>query len=464
MKRFGKIRKILLRALLVLLVLGCAGWLFENWRGAKAWEEAKARAEAAGVSLVRADYAGPEIPDEENLLLNPVFAEEFENEGEDRLREWARLPGVDGKTYRVQGPRPWSGTSVDYRNYFKDELSEDEARDRLAEWASDFEGRLDRLAKVILKFPARPVFLEGAATGPLFAETDWILAFRNLTHCYRDSGLVAIHSQEGEKAFQSVTVLFRLAEMTIGADVISVLVSNAFRSMTLDLIWEGLRLQVWTDGQLENFSKYLSEPRFEQNMMRALSYEAAFQVDVLEFQVDAPKELEQFDPFGYDQDGFARWYYYQGPQGWKDQRRAFVVSRSLDLKEILQDRDFKRLEEADRSFSVSDWCPMFAVVAGQSLIARAASSGVWKPETKVRICQVAIAAERVRQWKGSYPKTLAELTLDTPVQDSTDPEGRDLAYELGPRGRPQIWSRHQEELGEKGDEKLRWQFWAEESR
>jgi hypothetical protein len=47
-----------------------------------------------------------------------------------------------------------------------------------------------------------------------------------------------------------------------------------------------------------------------------------------------------------------------------------------------------------------------------------------------------------------------------PLTDLTDPSGRDLAYQLGRDGRPEIWSIHEASVSEAN---LRWQFWSEEA-
>ncbi|MFT7304218.1 MAG: hypothetical protein ACI8UZ_003067, partial [Akkermansiaceae bacterium] len=161
MKRFPRLRKFLLRGFLVLLVLLLAGWAFENWRGAKAWEEAQARAEKAGVSLVRADYAGPEIPDEENLLMDPVFLKELEDEGVDKLTGWGGLPEFSRKRSRFS--QPATGEPAKYADYFDEALTEQEAQARFAEAAEDFEARLDVLAGVILSKPQHAIFAQSAS-------------------------------------------------------------------------------------------------------------------------------------------------------------------------------------------------------------------------------------------------------------------------------------------------------------
>ena len=75
---------------------------------------------------------------------------------------------------------------------------------------------------------------------------------------------------------------------------------------------------------------------------------------------------------------------------------------------------------------------------------------------------MAIALERRFLARNSYPSSLAELDLKFPVTDLSDPDRRDLAYELGPDGRPVIWSEYEDEtVGERSVHHLRWQYYRE---
>jgi len=107
--------KRLLKIVLVLLLLFTCAWWIENWRGARAWEKAQARAEAAGVSLDIADFQQAPIPDEENLLKNPVFLAEWNGEVEPRLDRWSsmNLPGL--AEFIRSSLNPKTGETNDYR-------------------------------------------------------------------------------------------------------------------------------------------------------------------------------------------------------------------------------------------------------------------------------------------------------------------------------------------------------------
>lgn len=126
MKKRERLRRVALRGSIALILLLLAGWFVENLRGAKAWEEAQARAEAAGMSLNRADYAGTEIRDEDNLLLKPEFKVEFEMEESARLREWRKMLRLGNPN--IDGSRPHQGVATGYRKWFREEITESEAQ------------------------------------------------------------------------------------------------------------------------------------------------------------------------------------------------------------------------------------------------------------------------------------------------------------------------------------------------
>ena len=98
-----------------LIVLVGGGWVLENGRGNRAWEEAQARAKEAGVPLVRSAYADRSVPDERNLLTNRVFRSEFHRPEKEHLKSWFELPGIDGNPGYLS---PSSGQTVNYQRLF----------------------------------------------------------------------------------------------------------------------------------------------------------------------------------------------------------------------------------------------------------------------------------------------------------------------------------------------------------
>src|SRR5262245_7000970 len=58
----------------VLLLLALAAWLFENWRGARAWKAFRAEWESKGERFDLAAFKPAPVPDEQNFALTPLLA------------------------------------------------------------------------------------------------------------------------------------------------------------------------------------------------------------------------------------------------------------------------------------------------------------------------------------------------------------------------------------------------------
>lgn len=456
MKKRERLRRVALRGSIALILLLLAGWFVENLRGAKAWEEAQARAEAAGMSLNRADYAGTEIRDEDNLLLKPEFKVEFEMEESARLREWRKMLRLGNPN--IDGSRPHQGVATGYRKWFREEITESEAQKSVVEAAKEVEERLATLSSVILETPVHSVFAKGEATQDFMESTEWTLPILGFTKCFEDSGVLAIRQGNGELALERIRALCRLSQMTQGSSLISLLISNAMKSKAMGLVWEGLLFRVWDDAQLTVLQSEFSDLKYEERLERAIAFEAAWGIEYLSF-IELGGEgitgVKITEP-----DSFLNSYYYGGLQGWKDRRRAIIIDGALGLLEVFRTRDFEGLKK-ERNPNPSPYSPMYAVAGAHLLISGTLNGGAWRPATESRICRIALAAERAFLKDGTYPKNISGLELEFSTTDLTDPEERELAYDLGPNERPQIWSRFQEEFGDDGEERLRWQFWSE---
>jgi hypothetical protein len=330
-------------------------------------------------------------------------------------------------------------------------MSEEEARRRLAKAAANFETRLDRLSEVVLAAPVSQSFSKSEGSGTARDRSSVILFTRDFADCLCDSALMALRSGKPGKALERIRLLDRWSRMVSGPTLTNHAVATALFGMESGLVWEGVRLQVWSANQLEVIAQMLSERDFEKSFENALHHELAVELETLV----TPGRPREEDAAGEEGGIFD----FGGPMGWLDQRKAFVVNIHLDLLEAAKNRNRVALEEVAHRMEFDRWSPMkdqaddFTWVAG--LVVRT----LWQPETLKRMVLIGLKAERLRLAGGSYPSDLPEMALGSPTVDLTDPQERDLAYELGREGRPRIWSRYQEEQGE---EKLRWQFFAEE--
>ncbi len=462
MKRFRRLRRFLFRSVIALIVLIGVYWIFENWRGAKAWEEAKARIDEAGVSIVRADYAGPEIPEEDDLLKNLIFIAEFDHEREDAQKGW-RMLFAEKRFGSFSSPG--RGKLGNYRDYFETVMTEDEARQRMAEEASAFEDRLSALAEVILEKPVYQVFARGATDLAIWESDLHVVGVQGLIEGYQSSALMAIRSGNSTLAVERIQTLDRVIKISNAPSLVDALVAQVGVKIMTTIIWEGLQREVWCLEQIERLKVILTDHDLKQPYLKSLKHELAWGLESLDSLDEAEVQLEEMG--GGVAGGIAAWLGFGGPQGWQDRRKVLLTNTYLDLIEIVESGKLRETEELLAELPKNQFSPM-------AVARMAAQAGIFSSERYAESCAIkriallALECERERLVSGSYPKSLNDLELSFPISDMTDPDERDLQYELGPNGRPQIWSAHEAEViteedgwdGRDGPQ-LRWQFWSE---
>ena len=342
MKRSLRLRRFLFGSTIVLLLFISGYWVFENRRGAKEWEAAQARAADAGVSLVRADYAGPEIPDDENLLKNEVFMKALEDASAGRLGDWWKLFAdsperevrSDGRRQRParlrEGPRsdPGSGVILDYRDFFNADLTEEEALALLRDRTREMNKNLDALVEVILKTPEHQIFARKVAFGELFEESERYESIVRIVDSLGSSARLSIRFGSSARAFKIIRAMDRLGRITRTPGLIDYLRSAATAGMGSQLIWEGLHLKRWSLDQVGALEGLLGKRDWRAEYAEVLRYQAAFHLELLNTYL-----RENIEPQRY-QDGrshaFWKFFAVGGPKGWDDRRRSFVTCFHLD--------------------------------------------------------------------------------------------------------------------------------------
>jgi hypothetical protein len=438
MRRSGKLWKKVLQAILAVLILGAVGWGVQSWLRARAWQEARARAEAAGVSLVRSDYAGPDIPEDEDLLKNPIFAEELGKEEKERLGEWERLAGDDsGEIRSFLGPG--SGETVDYREWFGEEMSREEARERLAGLARDEEARIERVLQVLLSHPRHRFFARADALGDSAGIEKQLESFYGLRDSLADSALMALRSGEGARALRRIEGLDHLRTGLEGPSMLSFVMSLGFLGQELPLIWEGLRLRAWDERHLARLSGLLEEVDVLATVSECLKFETAFFVE----SCDDLRRADGSADEGWD---LTEWLLLRGPKKDSEREKTRAVQGYLDLIEITDTRDRGALSAFYGSFQNGER-------DGEDSLAFTvlrATTGIVETlfevtQQELVIARAMVAIERYFLLHGTYPESLSKLDPGLPLAG--------LAYQMGPGGRPVI-------LADEGNEDpIRWQFW-----
>ena len=447
--------------LLVLLIAGA--WIFENWRGHRAWNKAKERADAAGISLDLADFQLPEIPDNENLLKNDYFYNEWVGNVEPRLENWSKmnLPGTKSEIIN-RGSSPVKGTSLEFTEFFAEDLSEDKAAQKLNEASTDLQARIERFATITLSYPAHPLFNHIPTEENLDPQRTEILSAQRIANCFKDLAILDLRTNRPQNAIDRIRVLDRLANLNNGPALIQHLVSNALRSEKRSIIWEGLRLQSWNQSQLEELLKITTLTRSYADLERPLRYEIAYNL----FAFDHGELLA--DQYGSSNDwggpklnlkSLKNHYYKGGPKGWTQQRKSIALNKFLDHLEMKEHwngqypshnvpEKVSPLNPFILGYSSNDF--LFTIFANEARFL-----------TQQRTARLAIHLELHLLKHGHYPKSLDDLEGQPQFPDATDPQERPLAFDLDSQGRPQIWSEH--EASKHKTQRLRWQYHEKES-
>ena len=426
------------------MALVTAAWWFENWRGARVWEEAKARAEAAGVSLNRADYAGPEIPDEENLLLNPVFREELEKEGEERLGSW-RAPLTDGGISRISDLDPETGETVAFRDYFADGVTEEEALKRVTDLTREEERRIDKIAAEISNAGPRRILARSDACSKLLDLGKEVIKFDSLRAAFSESALTALRSGDAEKALQRIETVDRLRNMLEGPSMVSLIVSMGWLSGELNLVWEGLRLRVWNENQLDRLLGLLESIDLYGAVESSICFEAAFIAEALD-------DLSNGQDQGSPPITYSNWILLYGPEGRVLREKALAVEGYLRMVEALRRKERAEVLKIRKSFQRANLDEDAISSQGILLLLSIVESVTGPTSVDVRLAKLSLAAERYFAQNGRCPDTVNDFGEGIDV--------RNVDYQLAPDGRPRIAIA----VGD-GDEEvsMRWQFSPDDS-
>lgn len=456
-----------LKVLVILLIPGV--WIIENSRGQPAWNKAKERAVAAGVSLDITDYQPAEISDDKNLLKNEHFYNEWVGNVEPLLNSWSKmnLPGTRPNIAR-QGAYPNTESTVSFAKFFDESLSEEEAVAKLSAASAELGVRLNELSAIILSYPVHPLFnnlpTEENSTPPAPEFSSPL----KITRCFQDLAILDLRTHRPQKAIERIQVIKRLAELCDGPTLSQHIVSNSLRSVKHTIIWEGLRLQSWDKSQLKELLNLTSQSESLEAIERLLKCEIAY----LEFGFDHREvlsDLLKLHTFSNQEDSkkptfgkLQRYYYTDGPRGWTQQRKAIVLHQFLDHLEHKDHWNAQYLEDIDSSQEVGMWNPFFLAYTADNYWLPPILKNELQFITEQRVARLAIHLELHFLKHGHYPKSLNELQGQPLFPDATDPKERPLAFDLDSQGRPQIWSEHEAAQSHR-NQRFRWQYHEKES-
>ncbi len=416
-----------------------------NWRGAKAWQKAKAAYEAAGETL---DWEGllpsKKVPEAQNFFAIPLFQDlglPHNDEADIRRQRLTaskiRLSAREPAEKEALGGFAF-GRPLDYAVWRHIALEnglpmpEDEPNDARAiltgiEESIDWFHQVDQAA-------TRP----RAQILPLIRDhfdrsQPWTLALPYLS-AVRSAALwlsyraqAAIGCGDTETAKVSLTGILRLIQgMENEPMLINQIASYSMRAMLIHQLWMSLHRRLWDDAELQEWERELAQLQPYQRFRYSLRTETAFMMTSLEHF----KELSLSEALGPQPSLFARMQLALMPKGRLDQEKAKGIERFTRMQKALEVANFslaKPLMEALDHEYQNERSSLMQGLDNPDMVRRWMVSAA-VATTLVRQARIAIALERHFLAHQRYPETLEALVPNAIDVLPEDPMGQPWQY------------------------------------
>jgi hypothetical protein len=430
-----KLFRILLLALAALATLVALFYAWTDWAGARRWKSVEASLRAKGEPLTIAEIEPAPIPDEINFAAAPIFAgvTSASDSGKPRI---AKIPAFTGAFRKGSSELANAARSVNPKFAGSDE---DAARLVLAE-ASKSQAIFDAVRE--------------AAKAP---GTDWKLNFQKgiqmpipqiqpllkLAQSLSSQAKARLTVGDSRGALADVLLTIDLAGRVAPPELlITHLVSQSMRGLTLSAVKFGLTRHVWTHGELETLSLALSKISTPHELANALRVERALANDsVWNLGFSAILKSSQFadaaKPSWSEQILLATAHLY--PSGWFLADRSLYSTTIQTLIEALGNPAphfpehmpaLMRIPPAQHSLSARVRTPLstMALPGISNAVKR-----TFQLQFQLDAARTACAIERYRLAHGALPQSLDALCpefLSKPTPDLMT--GEPLHYKPGP--------------------------------
>jgi hypothetical protein len=403
--------------LISLLVLTVLFYQFENWRGARKWEQTKASLTARGIATELKDLAPPPLPPEENFIT-PLFFELFpEPKGDQEPGELMKL------IKRKPEGRPVFGAE----NYPPVDLSKWSDSLGLGTACSQMEAAtfiLDHLK------PAEPLMesLAGAMSHPGSFNIDYThkpaytISFSSLMPAMSFADIIQLHGfaaivqRDAEIALRDLRLLIRITKTANDEPVLfTSLMANAMALRSCEFISQGLASGIWNDAQLNLIIRELQALEYAAGFRRSLNGEMAFNIDGL----DHPNVMNEAAAMMFLEDEWSKRLLPVAlgifPRGWFDQAKVLTTDTftsklieavHLDAEHGPRISHLRRRDELLQDLPNAIWAlpvrislPIFSAVFDKFAYTH----------DLISMAMISCALERYRLAEGKYPAQLNEI-------------------------------------------------------
>ena len=395
-------------------------YVFEGWRGKRAWNSLVKEVAAGGETLDCASIFPKSVPENKNLLYAPEAAKYFfSNEPHSRetfydfhhefhshsnwvygtytdFKRWdeslkrMRNPLFPQNTERSNISLPsQTGTDVNDIQYAKNVLGHLKYFDPIF---SSLKAATDRTEAQLPLNPGEGWFAQ--------TNTHHRLALRTLVQVLNLHASAQLALNQSDEAFNDMMLSFRLADaLSREPFFFSWKMKSQLHFYILQPLWEGINRHAWTESQLASFQKYLKNPDIYIDLKTALRNESILYIDLA-------NRLQALDTSIDD----IKWVLYFYPKGWLYldrvwlyrfyQRYAHASKMDPLGKTIRVHNEFK---EIDDPFVVTFVLPKMLATYEEILF-----SVTWN-KILFHLANTACALEQYRHKNGNFPQTLQEL-------------------------------------------------------
>lgn len=428
--------------------------LVENWRGDRAWAGAQAQLRVAGEPLTIAEWLTPPPPDDQNFMMNAVFARRF----------GIGLP-------KPFAPEPWEWepggrtsvenftSSFDYGELGTNDGSarldlpalaacvppfvpvssatEIEAAQAVLRWTDQWKDDFDTLARATRERPDHHL--------PLSPDINqWAGRWDGL-ESYVDGGkilqlraLAQIGMGDATGARDSILISLRMAEAAAAepTQLIGMVSGTAVASLALRPLNEGLRRRLWSEGDLGDLDAAMSRLNTRSALQRALRSERLFLTTLIEPGAAARDWtlVVQFLPNTFGSMGVRLC-----PRGWLRQNQAKLAEWQLRQHDRLDQPLFQRRPAEEPPLfawhSPYTWMSSLAALGTKGL-----ESTADEADCHFLLARTALALERHHAAHGQFPESLDNAPDTRANSLPLDPfSGNPIRYHVV-EGRPRLTS------------------------
>lgn len=449
----------------------CAAWLIENWRGKHNLRRFHQQAGQLGVPYRFSDFQRPEVAPEDDFYAAPVF-EEWRTQGRN-FNEGIEFPIMDSPYGSVKSGYGY-GYLLPIGSFLKPQIfsAPDDAEQMLVV-LQPFAEDIERLSAAARRISIR---FEGGSFSAFQARVDTSFQIQSAAKLLHLRSRAHIELGHAEAALTDILTMLRISKLLDQPDAF--FGSCYVAGFSFGPIWQGLKLKVWNDEQLNKLAAEIEGINFLATFPQAVRFTTIFdEAEVLRrarerHLITGESPLKQFYS-GLDspdledvQSGVLKLAKDIGiwllPDGSFHECVHYSFRQSLDRwvapgGEPAKETTFAHIQDGWKSYRESSFISPYAgnrEHIDYFLISFAKQH--LRIQQLLELAQIAIALERCLSTDGQYPDNLNTLTprlLTKLPTDRYDPSLQ-VRYRRTSNGRYMLWTSGKDGADNHADPKI----------